>query len=156
MIKSVQYILIASFLFLTSCTFYSPDLQQVNRFDVEEIKDGKVKLIFDADVLNENAFSLKIKKSILSVYVEDEFIGYLNLDKKIKLKRKRVTHVSAPMTLTLTKGMLLKLMKILGKEEANIRLKGDLKGGIFFLSKKISVDERKKIKVPKLKGGFNG
>ena len=76
---------------------------------------------------NGNWFGVKIKPSMLDLYVEDQFIGKVHLDKKVKMKSKRETDLSAPFTAQLEDGAMLKLLKHATKSEINVRLKGKVK-----------------------------
>ena len=61
-----------------------------------------------ADIYNENGFALKVKPSTLDLYIEDQYMGKVHLDKKVRMKRKSITRVAAPLTLTLAEAYDLK------------------------------------------------
>lgn len=140
-----------SVLLLSSCaSFKVPEMKGGESFNVDKISSEEVKLTLGANILNENWFGLKIKPSQLDLYVEDNLIGKVSLDKKVKLKRKRETAIEAPVTVILDEGAYMKMLRYVGKGDVKVRIKGDAKGGIFIFSKKFYVDETKSISTGKL------
>jgi len=91
---------------------------------------------------------------MMNLYIEDEFIGEVKLEKKVKLKSKRETALEAPFTLTLEKGAMLKMMRYATQGEIKVRLTGKVKGGVFIFSKKFEMDETKTISGASLKLGL--
>ena len=109
------------------------------------ISGREVKLTVEGDVLNENGFGIKLKPSIFDMYVEDIYIGKVHLDKKLKLKRKKTTHLVAPITVNLEQGVMFKAMRLIRKDKLKIQLKGEAKVGVFIFTKKMLIDEAKVI-----------
>ena len=70
-------------------------------------------------------------------------MGEIHLDKKIKFKKKQTTTVNAPFTATIAEGAMFRAMTLLNKSKIELRLTGKVKAGVWFVSKKIEVDERK-------------
>jgi len=114
-------------------------------FSVNKIDGNKVDLNVKANIYNDNCFSVKIKPSDLELFVEGESIGTVRLNKKVKLKKRKETPIDANLTATLNDGALMKMMGYAAKGEVEVRLKGKAKGGVFIFSKKIDIDEKKKI-----------
>ena len=141
---------------LTSCgclDFNSPELRGAEEFSIQKIDGKEIKVNAKANMYNDNCFSVKIKPSDLELYVEGESIGTVRLDKKVKLKRRKETPIEANLTATLNDGAIMKMMKYVGRSEVEVRLKGKAKGGVFIFSKKIDIDETKKISTSGLKLG---
>lgn len=133
-------------LVLTSCgEFKELEFNGSESFKYQGIKGRNVSFIAGAKISNQNGFAIKVKPSVLDVYIEDEQIGKLSLDKKVRIKRKSNAYVEGPFTLELEQGALFKSAKYLGSNEVQVRLKGDVKTGVWFISKKLSVDESKKL-----------
>ena len=78
----------------------------------------------------------------------------ITLNKKVKLKKRKETPIDANLTATLNDGALMKMMGYAAKGEVEVRLKGKAKGGVFIFSKKIDIDETKKISTSGMKMGF--
>jgi LEA14-like dessication related protein len=149
--------LVTLLLFLSSCScldFNSPELRGGEDFSIQKMNGNEIQLNAKAKIYNDNCFTLKIKPSDLELFVEGESIGTVRLDEKIKLKKRKETDVDVDLTATLDNGALMKMMKYAGKSEIEVRLKGKAKGGVFIFSKKIDVDETKKISTSGMKLGF--
>ena len=138
-------VIILVLILVTSCTFYEPEFRGGESVKMGKLNGRELTLTVDANVYNENSFALKVKPSTLDVFVEDEYIGEVHLDKKLKIKRKSETRVSAPMTITLADGAMFKALKYMNKDKLRIHLKGKVKAGALFITKKIDVDEEKVI-----------
>ena len=133
---------------LSSCgclDFNTPEMRGGEDFSVNKIDGNKVDLNVKANIYNDNCFSVKIKPSDLELFVEGESIGTVRLNKKVKLKKRKETPIDANLTATVNDGALMKMMGYAAKGEVEVRLKGKAKGGVFIFSKKIDIDEKKKI-----------
>ena len=140
-----SFLLILLITSLTSCHFTQPKFQGGEKFEMGVISGREVKLTVEGDVLNENGFGIKLKPSIFDMYVEDIYIGKVHLDKKLKLKRKKTTHLVAPITVNLEQGVMFKAMRLIRKDKLKIQLKGEAKVGVFIFTKKMLIDEAKVI-----------
>lgn len=152
-----KVLFLTSLLFvLTSCgcfEFTAPELRGGENFSVNKIDGNKVQLNAQANMYNDNCFSVKIKPSELDLFVEGENIGTVKLNKKVKLKRRKETAIDADLTATLSEGALMKIMAYAMQPEIEVRLKGRAKGGVFVFSKKMEIDETKKISGASLRPG---
>ena len=145
-------------LLLSSCAcfdFSEPELRGNESVDVVKFSGQSVQFAAQAKIYNPNCFNLKVKPSDLELYVEDEFMGILHLDKKVKIKKRSETDIEALLTAELEDGALFKAMKYAGKSEIKVRLKGKVKGGVFIFSKKFEIDETKSIPGASLRMGSN-
>ncbi len=70
----------------------------------------------------------------------DGKLGVLHLDEKIKIKRKKETAVIAPMHIDLEKGIIMKIMAYSLRDSIKINLKGEVRGGVFIISKTIPME----------------
>jgi hypothetical protein len=76
----------------------------------------------------------------LEISTSDGKIGVLHLDEKIKMKGRKETLIEAPMHIDLEKGIMMKMMGFSLKDSVKINLKGNVRGGVFFISKKIPME----------------
>lgn len=141
-------------LVLNSCTFHEPEYKGKETVKFESIEGKTIKFTAGATFYNENGYALKVKPSKLDLYIEDEYIGKVKLENKVKLRRKRETSVESPFTVVLENGVMMKLIKYATQGKVKIRLKGKVKGGVFIFSKKFDVNETKTIDGSNLKLGF--
>lgn len=132
-------------LLITSCTFYQPEYRGGESVQMGQLKGKELTLSASVDLFNENPFGITVKPSTLDVYLEDTYVGKMHLDKKFKLKRKSVTRITAPLTITLENGVLFKLIRLASKKNIKVRINGDVKAAVLLITKKIPVDETKTI-----------
>ena len=137
-------------LILQACAVHAPEMRGGESFDLEKMDGQTIKFTAGAKVYNENWFGIKVKPSNLLLYIDGKEFGTVRLDKKVKLKRKKETEISAPFTATLNDGAKMKLLALAAKGEVKVRFKGKLKAGVFIFSKKIDFDESKTINTSKL------
>jgi len=133
---------------LSSCgclDFNTPEMRGGEDFSVNKIDGNKIDLNVKANIYNDNCFSVKIKPSDLELFVEGESVGTVRLNKKVKLKKRKETPIDANLTATLNDGALMKMMRYAAQGEVEVRLKGKAKAGVFIFSKKMDIDEKKKI-----------
>ncbi len=138
---SKLFAIAAGLIFLASCTFYEPEFRGGESVSIQKIEGKSVKLRAGAKVYNGNGYAIKVKPSTLDVYVNDDYMGKIHLDEKFKMKAKQETQVDAPLTATLADGVLMKIMQMGGGGPITVRLKGKVKAGVWFISKKIDVNE---------------
>jgi LEA14-like dessication related protein len=108
--------------------------------------DGK-EILFTAGVKvnNPNWFGIKIKRSAVDVYIEDQLMGKVQLEKKVKMKARRESTLTLPLKAVLEDGALITMMRYASKENVNVRIKGKVRGGVWIFSKKIEIDEKRQI-----------
>lgn len=144
--KIVGLALIVGVLALTSCSFYKPEFRGGETFSVGKIEGKSIQFNAGGNVYNPNSYSIKVKPSTFDVYVNDEYMGQVHLDKKIKMKKKTETKIDAPFTATLTEGAMFKAMRLANGGPVTVRLKGKVRAGVFIFGKKIDVDESRSLK----------
>lgn len=133
--------ILCTMIFLSSCTFLEPSYKGGERFKFDKLEGKSLKFTVGAKILNPNKYTIKIKPSDLDVYIEDDFMGVIHLDKTLKLKKNQELFVDAPFTGTLNDGALFKLLKFVTKGKLQLTLKGKVKAGVFIFSKKFDVNE---------------
>lgn len=130
---------------LGSCTFYEPEFRGGESINIEEIDGKDIHLRAGAKVFNPNGYAIKVKPSTLDVYVNEEYIGKVHLDQKVKMKAKQETVIEAPLTATLADGAMFRLMRLAGSENVTVRMSGKVKAAVWFISKKVDVDESRSL-----------
>ena len=101
-----------------------------------------------------NKFGVKLKKSKVEVYLEDQYMGILSLEKKAKMKANRESTIEFPLKMALEDGALITALKYSMKDEVNLIVKGKVKGGVWIISKKIEVNDTIKVPGKNLRGKF--
>lgn len=145
--RNLSFIFALALLF-TSCKLFSfdnPEMRGKEEIKISKINGKSIEFTAAATVYNPNWYGVKVKPSELELYVEGDYMGTVQLNRKVKLKRKKENDLEATFTATLEDGVLMKAMKFAAKKEIKVRLKGKIKGGVFIFSKKFDFDETKTI-----------
>jgi LEA14-like dessication related protein len=140
---------------LASCAVESPEFIGSEGVKLEKMSEGEILFSAGVKVNNPNWFGIKLKKSTLDVYLEEQLVGKIHLEKKVKMRAKRESSLSLPLRASLEDGAMMMLMRYSTKENVNVRFKGKVKGGVWIFSKKIEIDETRQIPGRSLRpGGF--
>ena len=139
-------------LLMSSCTFHEPEMRGGESFNLEKMEGKQVRFTAGAKVYNGNWFAIKIKPSILDLYVDGEYMGKVHLLKKVKMKAKKETDLQADFLAELEGNALMKAMGLALKGDVVVRMTGKIKGGVFIFSKKLDFDESRTINGRSLRG----
>jgi LEA14-like dessication related protein len=153
----MKFFLIISLIIVsfTGCLdFKNPTLGEVSNFKMDSFSDNVVKCNFEIKVDNPNTFNIKLKRSTIDVLVDDVLYGKINLDKKIKFRKKSDKIYTVPLILKLEKGAMIKLMGLMLKSKVNLRLKGRVKGSVYGITKRKDIDIFKEIDPREMKSLF--
>ncbi len=143
--KKRIYFLAIIFL-VSSCFDYDDiDFKGIDNFKMEKFEGQKISFSMDVVLENPNSFSVKIKPSVVDVYLDDNLIGKTYLDQKVKIIKRKENSYFVPLHVELEDGLLMKLMKLSLKDKVKLRLVGNIKGSIYGISKKVKIDESKEI-----------
>ncbi|MGB0914680.1 MAG: LEA type 2 family protein [Crocinitomicaceae bacterium] len=138
-------------LILTSCTFYEPEYKGGEKIKLGKLEGKEMTFTAGAKISNQNGFAVKVKPSELDLFIEDQYMGKVHLDKKIRVKRKSEEYVEGPFTATLADGAMFRALKFVNKSKLEIRLKGQVKAGVWMFGKKFDVNETRIISGSDLK-----
>ena len=140
---------IASLLLLVftvaSCDFEDPEFSNIRDVKFLNLDGRKVNLEFTVDCDNPNKFGFKVKKSALDITVDNEKLGIVNLDEKIKIRRMSKNAYRVPLSITLENGALFRLAKYVTREKVDVKLEGKVRGSVFGFSKSFDVKETRSI-----------
>lgn len=147
-------IILSALLIFASCiSFKDPEFKGMNGYEMGKLSGSEVSFTLKPIVYNPNVYALKIKKSVLDLAVEGKSFGKIYLEKKISAKARKTTELLVPLRIELESGAMLKAMPLMLKDSVRVVLKGDLKGGVLFFSKKFPVEFDKNIS-PKMLNPF--
>jgi len=140
---------------VTSCAVEAPEFTAGDGFKIEKMEDRQILFSAGIKVDNPNWFAIKLKRSSLDVYMDDQLLGKLQLEKKVKMKAKKESEITLPLRASLEEGAMMMIFRNATKENVTIRFKGKVKGGVWIFSKKIAVDETRQVPGKFLRpGGF--
>jgi LEA14-like dessication related protein len=137
----------------SSCATYEDlEFERMDGFKLDSIKGREISMTVGAVVTNPNWFAIKLLPSTVKVYLEGQLIGEVHLNDKVKIRRKQENTLSVPLNATLEDGAMFSLIRYSMKDTLSIRMTGDVRAGVLFISKKITIDENRKISGKGLKG----
>jgi LEA14-like dessication related protein len=127
-------------IFLASCGFQQPVFKKYEGIEMGRMDTKNVSFTLKASIYNPNWYALKVKPSSLEISTSDGKLGVLHLDEKIKMKGRKETSLVVPMHVDFERGIMMKLMSFGLQDSVKINLKGDVRGGVFFITKKIPME----------------
>ena len=151
--KILSYFIV--FILVTSCASLElPEFISYEGFKMGKTDAKQVSFSLSVKLKNPNSYALKVKKSSLSLSIDAGKIGIINVEKTIKLPRKKEAIVEIPMNLTLEKGALMRMITFSMQDSIRLNLEGDVRGGALFFTKKFPLSFSKSIS-PKTLNPFN-
>lgn len=151
--KILSYFIV--FILVTSCApLELPEFISYEGFKMGKMDAKQVSFSLSVKLKNPNSYALKVKKSSLSLSIDAGKIGIINVEKTIKLPRKKETIVEIPMNLSLEKGALMRMLTFSMQDSIKLNLEGDVRGGALFFTKKFPLSFSKSIS-PKALNPFN-
>lgn len=140
---------------MSSCAIEAPEFMGSEGLKLEKMEEKEILFSAGVKVNNPNWFGIKLKRSTLDIYLEDQLLGKLHLEKKVKMKAKRESALTLSLRASLEEGAMMMILRNSMKDNVSVRFKGKVKGGIWIFSKKIEVDETRQIPGEYLRpGGF--
>ena len=142
-----NWLLFASLLFLFSACLEFDDVKFKGIESVKFPKIDQKELLIDLSLRldNPNNYKIKIKPSVLDVYIGGILMGQVKLDEKFVIKKKQENTYSTQLVCKLEDGVLFSLMKFATMNEISVRFKGRVKGSVYGINKKVDIDETKKL-----------
>ncbi len=139
-------------IFIVSCaTFKEPELVRFEGVKFNKLEDKSLSFTVNARVKNENAYSLKLKPCHVNVYLQDQLVGKVYVDKKVKINRKSESSLSFPLRAALEDGALLTMLRLSLQKEISVRVQGKLRLGASILSGRFAIDTSRVISGNQLK-----
>lgn len=144
-------------LLFCSCTSLKfPEVRSMDGVKMIKMDGREISLEVKAVVYNPNRFSLKVKPSKVLVSAEEQTLGTVQLDQKVKLKGKHTDTLAVPLKVQLEEGAMLSMFRLMNKDSVQLHIAGKVKGGIGILSKKQKIDLVRTIPGKSLKFGMGG
>lgn len=135
--------------------FTAPEFKGVDKFKFEKFKNNELSFNLMIDLHNPNGYGIRVRKSTMDVYINDDYIGEAKLTKSFKMKRKSTTSCLLPVTLKLEKGKAFKLLALANvRSGVKIRLNGVLKASALLIPKRERIDQEQNINLKDLNVDF--
>ncbi len=138
-------LLTALLLGATGCDIDEPDISNIGGFKLKKLEGQHIEAEFSVDCDNPNGFGFKVKKANIDVSANDQILGKVSLDKKLKVKRKSKNTYTVPIIIELEDGALFKIMQLSLSGEVTVAFKGKVRGSVCGIGKSFDVNETKKI-----------
>lgn len=137
----MRFLYLVLFVFmLASCEFEQIQFKGIEDFKMPKIDDKEILLDLAFKVNNPNKFKIKVKPSNVDLFISDSKLGTVYLDDKVVFKKKAEGVYKTSLRLKLADGIFFELMKLMGKKEIPLRIKGKVKGSVYGISKKMDID----------------
>jgi LEA14-like dessication related protein len=143
--KHLFYCILILLCFSSCIELQDVEFKGMDGIKIEKMENKKIALSLGVKIENPNFFSIKIKPSVVDVFVNDELIGKAYLDEKIKLIHKTENTYFTKIHVDLEEGSIFKFMKYAMKLKVQLRVKGKIKGSVYGISKKVEIDEMKEV-----------
>lgn len=130
---------------VTSCEFIEPEVSGYSNFKFGKLEGKTLHVSFDATVDNANGYGFKVKKGKLNVSINNLELGVIDLDKKIKVKRKSENVYTVPLQLSLSDGALFRIPKLLKADKFELKLDGTVRGSVMGFGKNFEVHETRSL-----------
>jgi LEA14-like dessication related protein len=130
---------------MTSCISYKEiELSDVRDIRLNKVSGGGIGIEAAMQVKNPNGYKIKVKKIEADLLLNGHKVGQISLDKKVVLPRRsdQLQYFSINTQLS---NVLSAVPSIMWGGEANMQLKGHVKGKVFVFSKKYPIEAEKKI-----------
>lgn len=144
----MRKIIVSLFIFLSfsSCIeIQDVEFKGMDGVKMERMDNKKLVLKLGVKIENPNFVSIKVKPSVVDIFVNDELIGKAYLEESLKLIRKKEDTYFAYVHIDLEDGALFKFVKYAMKLKVQLRVKGVVKGSVFGIPKKVDIDQLKEI-----------
>lgn len=148
-LKLSIYALLTTLLFSGCFDYEDVAFNGLESVSVVDRKNGNIKIKLMVNIHNPNDYNIKVKKSTLSIYLNDKYVGETQMTEKIILKKK--TEDLYPVYLNTNGKDIFKtgigaISALLGGT-ADIRLKGTLKASAYGITRNFDVDETETIDI---------
>lgn len=130
---------------LSACDFDEPEINGMSNFKLGKLEGKTVDLSFDAKILNDNTYAIKVTSGKLNVTVNGMDLGVIDLKDNVKLKKKTEQNYRVNLNVTLANGALLKLPKLALANSYELKLEGVTRASVMGFGKKFDVKETRKI-----------
>jgi len=143
--KILIYSLLILLTFSSCIEIQDVEFKGMDGVKMERMENKKLALKLGVKIENPNFFSIKVKPSVVDVFVNEELIGKAYLDESIKLIRKKEDTYFANVRIDLEDGALFKFVKYAMKLKVQLRVKGIVKGSALGIPKKVEINQVKEI-----------
>lgn len=140
---------------LQGCQYEDVAISDIRNFEIERMEENRIYFSFDAKVINPNTYSLKVSATDLEFEINGVNMGLLHLSDAVKIPAGNDDYIpihSSVSTKDAAQNVLSILLGSVFSQAVDIRLQGEIKGGVLFFPRKIPIDHSERIE---WEGSFN-
>ncbi len=146
-----RLLILFCFCLLSSCISYKPILiTGINNVKTANVAGEKIEISFNCEINNPNKFRMVLKQYDMDVSLNDKTLGKAGTNEKIVIKGK--SSASHPFKLSASyqdfmSATVSGLGALLNREPVTFKIKGAIKGRIWWFKKNIPIETTQKIKL---------
>ena len=151
----VHFVILGGLISLLSCNAYKEvEMLGVQNYDLDNITNENVDLAITVKINNPNTYNIKIKKSTLDLYIENNKVGKAQMKEDIVLKKETNAEYTFIVTADykeLSSGVLKAAPNAIFKSSIKLGAKGKVKAKAFgIVGKKFDLDLEDNINMKEL------
>lgn len=131
-----------------SCRYEEVSFEEIRHFKIQKVEAQKIHFSFDARIVNPNAYALKVSDTDLKIEVNGVNLGQLYLSENLKIPAGNNDFLAVDasvQTAETAQGILSIVLGSVFSRAVDLRLTGEVKGGLLFFPKRIPVDHSERI-----------
>jgi len=141
-------LLLLAAVLLQSCQYDDVAIADIRNFKIDKMEENRIYFSFDAKIINPNSYSLKVSATDLMFEINGVNMGLLHLSDAVKIPAGNDDYIPVHSSVS-TKGAAQNVLSILlgsvFSQAVDIRLQGEIKGGVLFFPRKIPIDHSERI-----------
>ncbi|NQV51768.1 MAG: LEA type 2 family protein [Flavobacteriales bacterium] len=130
-------------LLVSGCEFKDVELDRVDRFEINRFEEGKLDATLTLVLTNPNSFPITVKSGEFQIYSGKMHLGDAHLAKSFKINANSTEDYEVDVKGTVGDAIaagLSGLASLLTGKKPEMIIKGELKAGNFFYSKKVPIE----------------
>lgn len=148
-------LLLTLIMIISSCKFQNIEIGEIKNVSVDKISNERIIINLPVFIKNPNNFKIKLKSYDLDIKINGHKFNILESDNKVVIPKKFEGFITIPLVID-SEGMLSfntikTVLKIIKQKQFELDAKGHIKVSVFPLSKKIEINEKRKIKLTRNK-----
>jgi len=135
-------------MFASCSNFQEVEIKQVKNIELKGFKNNAAQVAMDLEIYNPNKLSFTIQEIDLKVYANKQYLGKLNTDSNIKIKRK--VEDTYPVDVQIRLANILTgasmFMALKQSQSVTLQLEGTIKAKSLLMKKEILVKEVQEVR----------
>lgn len=138
-------------IFASSCKFQNIEIGEVQDVKIDKVSTDKVKINIPIFIKNPNGFKIKLKSYDLDIKINGHKFNIIESENKVVIPKRYEGVINIPLVIDSEGILSLKTVKtvleIVKQRQFVLDAKGHIKVKVFPFSKKIEINEKRKVKL---------